>query len=45
LRNDWLTAEAPASLIFARNDAAKWERALGLLGIDPLSLSAAAGRA
>jgi putative transcriptional regulator len=45
LRNDWLTADVPAALVFAEDDAAKWERALGLLGVDPVSLSAAAGRA
>jgi putative transcriptional regulator len=45
LRNDWLTCEAPASLIFAADCAGKWGRALSILGIDPLTLSAAAGRA
>jgi putative transcriptional regulator len=45
MRNDWLTADVPASLIFADNDATKWERALSLLGIDPLTLSSTAGRA
>lgn len=45
LRNDWLTAEAPADLVFAADDGGKWGAALKRMGIDPLSLSAAAGRA
>lgn len=44
-RNDWLTAEAEAALVFAEEDSAKWARALKAMGIDPLTLSAAAGRA
>jgi putative transcriptional regulator len=44
-RNDWLTAPAPADLVFAADDGAKWSGALRGMGIDPLSLSAAAGRA
>jgi putative transcriptional regulator len=44
-RNDWLTAEAEADLVFAPDDAAKWAAALKRLGIDPLSLSPTAGRA
>ena len=44
-RNDWLTADADAALVFADDDTAKWVGALRLLGIDPLSLSATAGRA
>lgn len=45
VHNGWLTGDASADLIFSENDSAKWERALGTLGIDPLTLSAAAGRA
>lgn len=44
-RNDWLTAETTDELIFSPEDGAKWSRALGTMGIDPLSLSSAAGRA
>lgn len=44
-RNDWLTASVPEGLIFAADDDAKWGRALRSMGIDPFSLSAAAGRA
>ena len=44
-RNDWLTVEPTAALIFAENDASKWAGALRGMGIDPLSLSATSGRA
>ncbi|TGD66511.1 YqgE/AlgH family protein [Tabrizicola sp. WMC-M-20] len=44
-RNDWLLADAPADLIFAADDSAKWVKALKTLGIDPLTLSATAGHA
>ncbi len=44
-RNDWLTCEAPEGLLFAPDDGAKWSAALRGMGIDPLTLSAAAGRA
>ena len=44
-RNGWLTADACADLVFDAPDAGKWVRALALLGIDPLVLSAAAGNA
>lgn len=44
-RNDWLTADADAGLVFAKDDAAKWTGALRGMGIDPLSLSSKAGRA
>ena len=44
-RNDWLTAEPDANLIFAENDGGKWTAALRGMGIDPLTLSARAGRA
>lgn len=45
LRNGWLTAEATPELVFSAENASKWERALRALGIDPISLSPAAGRA
>lgn len=45
LRNDWLTADAPPELIFAADDGGKWAGALKQIGVDPLTLSAAAGRA
>lgn len=44
-RNDWLTSEAPEGLVFGVDDRAKWSAALRGMGIDPLTLSAAAGRA
>lgn len=43
--NGWLTAEANADLVFNTPDPSKWEAALGTLGISPLMLSGAAGRA
>lgn len=45
LRNGWLTCDADGEIVFSREDATKWERALRQLGVDPLTLSAAAGRA
>ena len=44
-RNDWLTADAPADLVFSTDDTGKWTAALRSMGIDPITLSAAAGRA
>ena len=44
-RNDWLTAPASEGLLFAADDRGKWSAALRGMGIDPLTLSAAAGRA
>jgi putative transcriptional regulator len=44
-RNDWLTAAVPEGLVFDADDRAKWTTALKALGIDPLTLSATAGRA
>ena len=44
-RNDWLTVEADAALVFSEDDGAKWQAALKSMGINPLSLSGAAGRA
>ena len=44
-RNDWLTAEASAALIFSEDDQGKWAGALRGMGIDPVSLSSMSGRA
>ncbi len=44
-RNDWLTADAPADLVFAENDSGKWLAVLHGMGINALTLSATAGRA
>jgi putative transcriptional regulator len=44
-RNDWLTVEASAALIFGAADGAKWAAALKEIGIDPLTLSPTSGRA
>lgn len=45
LRNDWLVADAPAELVFRAAPREKWALALKALGIDPISLSPAAGHA
>lgn len=45
LQNAWLTTDADPDLVFHTPDAEKWEGALRSLGIDPLGLSAEAGRA
>jgi putative transcriptional regulator len=44
-QNGWLTTEAIDEIIFAADNATKWERALKSMGIDAISLSATAGRA
>ena len=44
-RNDWLTAEVSEGLVFGPDDRVKWSAALRGMGIDPLTLSASAGRA
>lgn len=44
-RNGWLTCDASPDLVFLRDDDEKWLAALASLGIDPLLLSASAGRA
>lgn len=44
-RNDWLTADADAALVFAEDDGSKWQGALKSMGINPLSLSGTAGHA
>ncbi|TMM55516.1 YqgE/AlgH family protein [Sulfitobacter sabulilitoris] len=43
--NGWLTAEASTELVFATKPSAQWSAALESIGVDPLSLSSAAGRA
>jgi len=43
--NAWLVAEAAHDLVFDSENDRKWAAALQSLGIDPLTLSAAAGRA
>lgn len=45
VRNGWLTCDASPDIVFSAADGTKWLRALKLLGIDPLTLSAVAGRA
>jgi putative transcriptional regulator len=45
LHNGWLTCDASPDLVFQPNNGTKWTAALRVLGIDPLVLSAAAGRA
>jgi len=44
-RNGWLTCDASPEVVFGAADDAKWVAALAVLGIDPLLLSAEAGRA
>jgi putative transcriptional regulator len=44
-QNGWLTCDARQDLVFGPDDGGKWEAALRSMGIDPLTLSAAAGRA
>ena len=43
--NAWLTCDCDDGLIFDTPDSGKWEGALNLLGINPLSLSTVSGRA
>lgn len=45
IMNGWLTADGDADLVFDADDGAKWRAALKSLGVDPLGLSASAGRA
>ncbi|MGB3246460.1 MAG: YqgE/AlgH family protein [Sulfitobacter sp.] len=44
-RNGWLTCGADADLVFDLRDTRKWGAALESMGVDPLVLSATAGRA
>ena len=43
--NGWLTADAPADLVFSADDGGKWRDALRRMGVDPVTLSSVAGRA
>lgn len=43
--NGWLTAPATADVLFDPNLEAKWDRAIGLLGITPAALSVVTGHA
>ncbi|MFT4960082.1 MAG: putative transcriptional regulator [Paracoccaceae bacterium] len=43
--NGWLTTEASEELVYELRDSEKWAAALKALGVDPLVLSASAGRA
>lgn len=43
--NGWLTADVTPELVFGLPDGQKWTAALETLGVDPLMLSATAGRA
>jgi putative transcriptional regulator len=45
LENGWLTSEGDAELTLDGDYATKWTRALAAMGIDPRTLSAAAGHA
>ena len=44
-RNGWLTCDASPEIVFDTDNDGKWVAALGSMGIDPLMLSAEAGRA
>ena len=44
-QNGWLTCEANTEIVFATKPKLKWTAALNSIGVDPLTLSAAAGRA
>ena len=44
-QNGWLTCDAAPELVFSDQDATKWDRALRSIGVDPLHLCAAGGRA
>ena len=44
-QNGWLICDAGFELVFDLADEKKWEAALNTLGVDPITLSASAGRA
>jgi putative transcriptional regulator len=44
-QNGWLTAPASPDLVFAAAHDALWDAALRSIGVDPITLSGAAGRA
>lgn len=43
--NGWLVSEASSELVFGSDNNEKWQNALKLMGVDPIHLSSAAGRA
>ena len=43
--NGWLICPAASSIIFSDNHAEKYQKAFGILGVDPLLLSGDAGHA
>ena len=43
--NAWIIADPTPDIVFDDDDAGKWTRALRTLGVDPLTLSSATGRA
>lgn len=45
VQNGWLVTDASPELVFGSDNSIKWTAALKTLGIDPISLSATAGRA
>lgn len=45
LHNGWLTGEPTGELLFSSHQATKWESAIRALGVDPKTLSSAAGHA
>ena len=45
VENGWLVADASLKLVFGTDSGAQWGDALKSLGVDPVSLSAASGRA
>ena len=45
LANGWLTCDASGEIVFSGDDDGKWAAALSSIGVDPLTLSATAGRA
>ncbi len=44
-QNGWLTCDADPGIVFGEADGGKWGQALQTLGVNPLTLSATAGRA
>lgn len=44
-QNAWLVGEASEQIVFSRDSGGKWGASLASMGIDPLTLSAVAGRA
>ena len=43
--NGWLTCDSDPALVFGDDDGSKWTAALRTMGVDPMLLSAEAGRA